>query len=978
MYKITRTLLDGTSPSVLTNIPDNIRNKFISGPVYGKIKVIDTNEVFTQDDYLKDFKVSDLRFIPDQGIFGGAVAKELKINFVNVDKEFTLQDKEVEAYNSVIDEDEGYIYEIKYGRFIVQHPETEDTTDNTSITALDYMVKANEPYVNTITYPCTLRQLAENICGQLGLTLASESFRNQSFSVVDNQFVGGESYRNVIQNIAKSAFSWARIDENNELHFDFNKINISNIELDTDNYYKLSTDDLVYGPVNRIVIANSQIEGEATKIEDAQSITQNGLTEIVIYDNYFAYTQAKREQLITAAQNLLGLTYMPVNNIDLPGFCFINCIDKLNITTLNENDYDTYLFDHIIEYDGTLKDSVQTKALTKTETKYAYTPEMTAALQKTEIIVDKQNQTITSTIERVDEQDNKISSLTQTVDELSSKISDVADVTVHAESTNATVTLENINASEPINVIIHPLNQNISYLYPNTGLFPSDNTFLKIRTLRFIRTYQEDEGGQTVTKTENIDYELPDDLLFYDQDNYDEFYLSYDTQTCQITKKCKYNADGTVGLLDNEVIQTYSYPLIDLGDGDYTVTLLTYQYAYIFVRLMAANIYTTQFATKVELSSAITQTKSEINLSINESLSNYSTTNEMNAAIDLTADSITSSVSQTYITKSDSSTNISNAKQEAINSANNSTDTKLQNYSTTTQMNSAIEQATNNIILSVSTTYETKSDSNTKINNLKSETIKNVDVEYALGTSTTTAPTSGWSTTAPQWENNKYMWQRTVSTYGDNTTEISDPTCIAGAIGKGISSIEEQYYLSNSDTEQIDGEWKATQDEWSVGKYIWTRSKITWTNNTITYTSPILATGLNNANSTATSAETTANNAETTANSASTIANSAENIANSAKNTADNVSDNLENNYYTKETIDTRLAIAESNVSIEINNIKENGVNKVVTETGYIFDEDGLHIEKTDAETKSTLNEKRIKYTRCYRKQRRKFIICRI
>ena len=53
---------------------------------------------------------------------------------------------------------------------------------------------------------------------------------------------------------------------------------------------------------------------------------------------------------------------------------------------------------------------------------------------------------------------------------------------------------------------------------------------------------------------------------------------------------------------------------------------------------------------------------------------------------------------------------INTAKTEAINSANSSTDTKLKNYSTTTQMNTAIEQKANSITNTVSSTYLSKSD----------------------------------------------------------------------------------------------------------------------------------------------------------------------------------------------------------------------------------------------------------------------------
>ena len=66
----------------------------------------------------------------------------------------------------------------------------------------------------------------------------------------------------------------------------------------------------------------------------------------------------------------------------------------------------------------------------------------------------------------------------------------------------------------------------------------------------------------------------------------------------------------------------------------------------------------------------------------------------------------------------------------------------------------------------------------------KNKTISNVDVEYASGTSNTTPPTSGWATTAPDWQKGRYIWQRTVTTMQDGTQNISDPTCIQGAAGQ--------------------------------------------------------------------------------------------------------------------------------------------------------------------------------------------------
>lgn len=96
-----------------------------------------------------------------------------------------------------------------------------------------------------------------------------------------------------------------------------------------------------------------------------------------------------------------------------------------------------------------------------------------------------------------------------------------------------------------------------------------------------------------------------------------------------------------------------------------------------------------------------------------------------------------------------------------------------------------------------------------EFNDLENSTVKNVDVLYALGDSQTQAPTTGWSTVAPAWQSGKYMWQKTVTTFGDNTTSESDPTCISGANGQdgqpgapgapGTNSYTHIRYSANSD-----------------------------------------------------------------------------------------------------------------------------------------------------------------------------------
>ena len=144
-----------------------------------------------------------------------------------------------------------------------------------------------------------------------------------------------------------------------------------------------------------------------------------------------------------------------------------------------------------------------------------------------------------------------------------------------------------------------------------------------------------------------------------------------------------------------------------------------------------------------------------------------------------------------------------------------------------------------------------------------SETISSVDVEYAQNQSATTAPTSGWQTTAPAYKSGYYIWSRTKTVNADGTASYSTEVMISGrdgadggkgdtgATGIGVSAIVEQYYLSTSKTSQAGGSWAETQPAYVSGRYYWTRSKVTWTDGKVTYTTPVLAQGVNNANESA-------------------------------------------------------------------------------------------------------------------------------
>ena len=318
-----------------------------------------------------------------------------------------------------------------------------------------------------------------------------------------------------------------------------------------------------------------------------------------------------RSDYLQGILSALDGLYYYINDFNSTGILYYDVGDLYNVQ-IGENSYQCLMLNDEINVTTGIEEIIHTEMPQKSETDYSKADKTDMKINKTYLIVDKQNQTIESVINTVSSQNTKISQITQTVDEINSKIQDISDITTYGESDRASVELTGINESEPIMIKIHPTSTNISYLYPREDLYPSDTQYMPDRRLRFKRTYTEDNE----TKTQNIFYTLPDDLLRYSDTVYDEYYLDYESQTCQVIKKCAYNADGTVRALGTEVVTNYEYPQILLGEGDYEITIPGYSFGYIYARLMSKNIYTTQFYTKIETESRINQKADEITLGV--------------------------------------------------------------------------------------------------------------------------------------------------------------------------------------------------------------------------------------------------------------------------------------------------------------------------------------------------------------------------
>ena len=106
--------------------------------------------------------------------------------------------------------------------------------------------------------------------------------------------------------------------------------------------------------------------------------------------------------------------------------------------------------------------------------------------------------------------------------------------------------------------------------------------------------------------------------------------------------------------------------------------------------------------------------------------------------------------------------------------------------------------------------------------------VARTEAEYADSTSNTTAPTTGWNTVPPTWQNGHYIWQRIKTVFTDNSYTYSNAVCITG--GKGISSVTEHYLAtaaSSGVTKNTSG-WSTTvQTVTPTNKYLWNYETVT-------------------------------------------------------------------------------------------------------------------------------------------------------
>lgn len=450
----------------MINITDTIKEAYSKSTTqYDKI-VLDDEEYAINNVELDD------DCYENGNIFGTAIAKALSFE---IDSSVDLEGKEFKYYTGI--KTTIGIEWIDLGTFITQDVEINDTTRTATINAMDYMLKTNVEYTSDLQFSnnnVTLGQVAQEACNKAGIILATADFPNVTFIVDSNQFEQGTLIRQVISAIAQISGTVAKIRNDDKLYFITPKTTGTVRKVFNLSDYAEAEIKRVTQPINLVSLGMSDVEGENVVMKDEASILINGENSLVINDNPFAYTEAKRQQLITAIFNAVKGFEYKAYELKGQGLPYLESLDNVQIVDYEGNTYNSFLFRFYHKSPNGLETEMSAPSITKATVAYQNIATAEQIAKRTEIIVNKQEQTITGIIEEQGQFESQLTQIEQTVDQIQQQVSDT--IVYKREVSGVTeIHLEDAGEADILELEIQGNKTYESNLFPGENLFPSEN-----------------------------------------------------------------------------------------------------------------------------------------------------------------------------------------------------------------------------------------------------------------------------------------------------------------------------------------------------------------------------------------------------------------------------------------------------------------------------------------------------------------------
>lgn len=295
---------------------------------------------------------------------------------------------------------------LDYGSFLISESETVISTGITTVSGYDQMVRSMVSYTTIdVEYPIGLYDYTKKFCANCGLVLGNESFATHNDWQITKELwenISGITYRDILVEIAQVTGSTCMISNDDKVYF--KPLYDTEEQLTYDNMRSLTLNP-IYGEINSVVLSRTPAE-DNIYMRDEESIQANGLTEYKIENNEII--DKDRDNAMTPIYEALhGISYYPFET-STEGLGWYEIADKITIVNDNDEKFNCAIFSLSITVDGGIKETLSASEETKTQTQYQYATTISKRVKNTEIIVDKQEQSITQLVTDMYDEDGVV------------------------------------------------------------------------------------------------------------------------------------------------------------------------------------------------------------------------------------------------------------------------------------------------------------------------------------------------------------------------------------------------------------------------------------------------------------------------------------------------------------------------------------------------------------------------------------------
>lgn len=391
---------------------------------------------------------------------------------------FIMKKLEFETENDIDYKKKEFVYyreingeSFKIGSFIVTEITNDDTKETVKVTAYDYGIKFANTYKTDLDYASnkiTLGQVLQEVGIKTGVSLANERFDNDTFIVDSNQFSENAQYGDVVKSVAQMSGNFAKINQDDKLELIFTKETDEIIE-----DYEGLEDKRDTRPITIVTLGMTDVEGENVTLRWEEGIKIYGENYLVINDNPFAYTEAKRIQLIQAIFNKVkGFGYSSFES-KYSFKPYLQCGDLIKFKNKEGK-----LVDSIVLRINTEHENITLSAPSVTDATVEYQQPLDAieTAKRTEYIVNKQEQKITQIISNQTEFEED---LTQIEADLEGIKQQVSQTIIYKRDVTGTTQI-NVTDAGAVEILKLEIEGNKTYeanLFPGEDLYPSEELY---------------------------------------------------------------------------------------------------------------------------------------------------------------------------------------------------------------------------------------------------------------------------------------------------------------------------------------------------------------------------------------------------------------------------------------------------------------------------------------------------------------------